>query len=152
METAFIAKDRLVNVLLVEDNIMDACLVLKYLKGTKVSNRVTVVRDGMEALDFLKKTGAYAGGKESCRPDLVLLDLTLPRLGGLEVLKEIKRDEDLRSIPVVVLTDSRAEEDILECYEAMANYYIIKPQDLLQFIEIMRYVEAVWLKPLSSDL
>ena len=126
MGTALVAQGRCTLVLLVEDNIMDACLVLKYLKCAKTPNRVVVMRDGS---------------------DLILLDLTLPLVTGIDVLRRIKQDEDLKHIPVIVLTESKSKEDILECYEALANFYISKPNDLLEFVEIMKYVEDVWLKP-----
>lgn len=147
MGTALVAQGRCTLVLLVEDNIMDACLVLKYLKCAKTPNRVVVMRDGLEALDYLKREGAYAGNKEAPSPDLILLDLTLPLVTGIDVLRRIKQDEDLKHIPVIVLTESKSKEDILECYEALANFYISKPNDLLEFVEIMKYVEDVWLKP-----
>jgi two-component system, chemotaxis family, response regulator Rcp1 len=133
---------RPVEILLVEDNPGDVRLTIEALKEGRVSNRVTVVGDGEEALACLRKQGKYA---HAARPDLVLLDLNLPRKGGQEVLAEVKADPDLRRIPVVVLTTSQAEQDILRSYDLNANCYITKPVELGQFLAVVRSIEDFWL-------
>jgi CheY-like chemotaxis protein len=133
---------RSVEILLVEDNPGDVRLTQEALKDNKVHNHLHIVSDGVEALAFLRKEGRYAG---SPRPDLILLDLNLPRKDGREVLAEIKADEQLRRIPVVVLTTSKAEEDILRAYDLSANCYITKPVDFDQFIRVVRSIEDFWL-------
>jgi CheY-like chemotaxis protein len=112
------------------------------LKEGKVSNRLSVAYDGVEALAFLRREGKYA---EAPRPDLILLDLNLPRKDGREVLAEIKKDESLRRIPVVVLTTSKAEEDVLRSYDLHASCYITKPVDLDQFINVVKSIDDFWL-------
>ena len=129
-----------VEVLLVEDNPGDVRLTLEALKDGKVNNHLSVVEDGVEALAFLRREGKYA---DASRPDLILLDLNLPKKDGREVLAEIKTDEDLKRIPVVVLTTSKAEEDILKTYNLHANCYITKPVDFDQFV-VVRLVEDFW--------
>ncbi|TFH11029.1 MAG: response regulator [Candidatus Atribacteria bacterium] len=131
-----------VEILLVEDNEGDARLAQEALKDAKVSNKITWVRDGVEALAFLRREGAHAG---SARPDVILLDLNLPKKDGREVLAEIKEDDDLRRIPVVVLTVSDAEEDIVKSYSLHANCYIKKPLDLDQFLRVIKAIENFWL-------
>jgi len=133
---------RPVEILLVEDNPGDARLAIEALKDAKVRNNLTHVSDGEEALAYLRKEGKYAGAR---RPDLVLLDLNLPRKSGREVLCEVKEDAALRTIPVVILTTSQAEEDILKAYNCNANCYISKPVDLDQFIKVVRSIEDFWL-------
>jgi len=133
---------RLIEVLLVEDNPGDVRLTVEVFKDAKVRNKLHVVEDGVEALAFLRREGKYA---KTPRPDLVLLDLNLPRKDGREVLAEIKADEALKRIPVVVLTISQAERDILRTYELHANCYITKPVDLEQFMGVVRAVEDFWL-------
>lgn len=133
---------RPVEILLVEDNPGDVRLTIEALKEGKVRNNLAVAKDGVEALAFLRQEGAYAG---ATRPDLILLDLNLPRKDGREVLAEIKEDPDLRRIPVVVLTTSKAEEDILRTYDLHANCYITKPVDLEQFISVVRSIDDFWL-------
>ena len=128
--------------LLVEDNPGDARLIREMLREVKVRNNLNVVTDGVEALAYLRCEGQYAG---ATRPDLVLLDLNLPRKDGRQVLAEIKVDPRLRTIPVVVLTTSRAEQDVLRTYELQANCYITKPVDLDQFIKVVQAVEGFWL-------
>jgi len=130
-----------VEVLLVEDNPGDVRLTLEALKEGKVNNHLSVVEDGVEALAFLRREGKYA---DASRPDLILLDLNLPKKDGREVLAEIKTDEDLKRIPVVVLTTSKAEEDILKTYNLHANCYITKPVDFDQFVIVVRLVEDFW--------
>jgi CheY-like chemotaxis protein len=132
-----------IKILLVEDNPADIRLTLEALKEGKVCNSVEVVRDGVEALDFLYKRGSHA---DAVRPDLILLDLNLPRMDGREVLAEIKADPDLKRVPVVVLTTSKAEEDILKSYELHANCYIAKALDLEAFIDVVHSIEDFWLR------
>jgi CheY-like chemotaxis protein len=130
-----------VEVLLVEDNPGDVRLTLEALKDGKVNNHLSVVEDGVEALAFLRREGKYA---DAPRPDLIFLDLNLPKKDGREVLAEIKTDEDLKRIPVVVLTTSKAEEDILKTYNLHANCYITKPVDFDQFVIVVRLIEDFW--------
>lgn len=131
-----------IEILLVEDNLGDIRLTLEVLKESRVTNRVNVVRDGVEALAYLYQTGDYA---QSPRPDLILLDLNMPRQDGRETLAEIKRTPQFQNIPVVVLTTSDAELDILQAYTLHANCYIVKPVDLEQFIRVVRSIEDFWL-------
>ena len=129
-------------ILLVEDNPGDVRLTIEALKEGKILNEVSVVEDGIEALAFLRRAGKYS---EASRPDLILLDLNLPKKDGREVLEEIKQDSDLKKIPVVVLTTSAAERDILRAYNLHANCYITKPVDLEQFIRVVQVIEDFWL-------
>jgi CheY-like chemotaxis protein len=135
------AVSRPVEVLLVEDNPGDVRLTREALREGKIRNNLHVARDGVEALAFLRRQGEHAGAP---RPDLILLDLNLPRKDGREVLTEIKDDASLRQIPVVVLTSSQAEEDIIRAYDLHANCYISKPVDLDQFISVVRSIEDFW--------
>lgn len=128
-------------VLLVEDNPADVRLTMEALKECKIINRLNVVADGVEALDFLHRHGRYA---DAPRPDLILLDLNLPRKDGREVLAEIKSDERLRLIPTVVLTTSSADEDLLRAYGLHANCYVTKPVDFGQFIQVVQRLEEFW--------
>lgn len=130
-----------VEVLLVEDNPGDVRLTLEALKDSKVKNRLSVVHDGVEAMRFLRREGQHT---QAPRPDLILLDLNLPRKHGREVLAEIKSQEDLKSIPVVILTTSKAEVDILSTYSHHANCYIQKPVDFDQFMAVIRSIENFW--------
>lgn len=130
-----------VEILLVEDNPGDVRLTIEGLKEGKVRNTLSVVEDGVEALAFLRKEGKHV---DAVRPDLILLDLNLPKKDGREVLTEIKSDENLRNIPVVVLTTSKAEQDILKAYSLHANCYITKPVDLDQFISVVESIEDFW--------
>ena len=133
---------RPIDILLVEDNPADVRLTREALREAKVLNSLHIVEDGMKALDFLRKRSPYA----SCpSPDLILLDLNLPKKDGREVLAEIKQDESWRRIPVVVLTTSRAEEDIVRSYDLHANAYVTKPVNLDQFLEAIRVIEKFWL-------
>jgi two-component system, chemotaxis family, response regulator Rcp1 len=134
-------RSRPIEVLLVEDNPGDVRLTREALKDGKVSNNLSVAQDGVEALRFLRREGPYAGAP---RPDLVLLDLNLPKKDGREVLQEMKQDRSLRTIPVVVLTSSDAERDIVGAYELQANCYITKPVDLDQFITAVKSIEDFW--------
>ena len=133
---------RPIQILLVEDSPSDTDLTLEALKDFKVLSRVSVVEDGVLALQFLRQEGPYA---QAPRPDLILLDLNLPCKNGREVLAEIKRDPKLQSIPVVVLTTSRTDHDILGAYQLNANCYITKPVDFNEFLEVVRAIESFWL-------
>ena len=136
------SESRWVDILLVEDNPGDVRLTEEALREGKVKNRLHVANDGVEAIEFLRREGKYI---DAVKPDLILLDLNLPRKDGREVLKEIKADPGLRVIPIVVLTTSAAEEDILKTYNLHANCYITKPVDLEQFLKIVRTIEDFWL-------
>ena len=127
-----------IDVLLVEDDPGDVLLIREAFEDNKVHNRLHVVSDGVEAIDFLRKQGENG---QAPTPDLILLDLNLPRMDGREVLAEIKADEDLRQIPVVVLTTSKAEEDVLRSYKLHANAYVTKPVDFERFIEVVRQID-----------
>lgn len=131
-----------IEILLVEDNPGDARLAKEALKDSKLKNNLNHVADGVEALDYLKRKGKF---KNSMRPDLILLDLNLPKKDGREVLADIKSDESLKRIPVVILTISKAEEDILKSYNLHANCFITKPIDLDQFIKVVKSIEDFWL-------
>ena len=131
-----------VEILLVEDNPADVRLTKEALKEEKIHNNLNVVKDGIEALAFLRKQAPF---QKAVRPDLILLDLNLPRKDGREVLKEIKEDENLKCIPVVVLTVSEAESDILKTYNLHANCYITKPIDLSQFSRVVKSIQDFWL-------
>jgi CheY-like chemotaxis protein len=133
---------RPIEVLLVEDNPGDVRLTQEALKEAKVHNNLSVVGDGVEAMSFLRREGQYAG---SPRPDIVLLDLNLPRKDGRQVLAEVKADQELRRIPVVILTTSKAEEDILKTYDLHANCFVTKPVDFDQFIRVVQSIENFWL-------
>jgi len=131
-----------IDILLVEDSPGDAELAKEALEESKLKNTLYIVEDGQEALDFLYKKGKY---ENVPRPDLMLLDLNMPKVDGREVLKIVKNDEDLRSIPIVILTTSRAEEDILKSYNLHANCYISKPLNLDKFLEVVNAIESFWL-------
>jgi len=130
-------------VLLVEDNEDDVELTLEALENSKVRMNVHVVPDGVEAMKFLRCQDEYKG---ESRPDMVLLDLNLPKMDGREVLKEIREDHDLTDLPVVVLTTSQDEEDICRAYKMHANCFISKPVDFIQFTEIIKQIEGFWLQ------
>jgi CheY-like chemotaxis protein len=133
---------RSIEILLVEDNPGDVRLTIEALRDSKVRNNLHVAVDGVDALAFLRREGQHA---QAPRPDLILLDLNLPKKDGREVLAEIKADAILRTIPVVILTTSRAEQDVLRSYELQANCYISKPVDLDQFITVVKSIEDFWL-------
>ena len=133
---------RPIEILLVEDNPGDVRLTMEALRDAKVHNRVSVAPDGVEAMAFLHQEGKYA---DAPRPDLILLDLNLPKKDGREVLGEIKANDRLKHIPVVILTTSRAEQDILKSYDLHANCCVTKPVDLDQFINVVRSIEDFWL-------
>lgn len=132
-----------IEILLVEDNPGDVRLTKEALRDGKILNNLNIVADGVEAMAFLRRERQYA---DAPRPELILLDLNLPRKDGREVLAEIKRDEELKRIPVVILTSSAAEQDIVKSYNLHANCYITKPVDLDQFIGVVRSIEHFWLK------
>jgi CheY-like chemotaxis protein len=131
----------LIDILLVEDSPTDADLTREAFRRARIANRLNVVVDGVEAVAFLRREGAYA---DAPRPGLILLDLNLPRKDGREVLAEIKSDDDLKVIPVLVMTSSRAESDVLRSYQLHANGYVAKPLDFAQFIEAVRAIERFW--------
>jgi len=131
-----------IEILLVEDNPGDARLTQEVLKDGKFMNHLSVVDDGVSALQYLRRQGKY---RDAMRPDMVLLDLNLPGKDGREVLGEMKTDPFLRRIPVVILTTSNAEADVLKSYDLYANCYIVKPVDLGQFVNVVRSIEDFWL-------
>lgn len=131
-----------ITILLVEDNPGDVRLTQEVFKDGKICNNLVIVGDGEEAMEYLKKTGKY---KDATRPEIILLDLNLPKKDGRQVLTEIKSDPDLKLIPVIVLTTSAAEQDILNMYANHANAYITKPVDFDQFINVVRSIENFWL-------
>jgi len=131
-----------IEILLVEDNPGDVRLTQEVLKEGRIHNTLNVVSDGAEALDFLHRRGPYSQAKPQ---DLILLDLNLPKMNGREVLAAIKQDPDLKHVPVVVLTTSSAEEDVLSAYDLHANCYITKPVDLNQFVKVVQSIEDFWL-------
>lgn len=128
--------------LLVEDNPGDVRLTREALNESKINNHLSIVGDGLEALAFLRREGKYA---DAPRPDVILLDLNLPKKDGREVLAEIKADPTLKRIPVVIITSSEAEQDILRTYELHVNCYVTKPVDLEQFIKVVQSIETFWL-------
>ncbi|MBU0710607.1 response regulator [bacterium] len=134
--------DNSIEILLVEDNPGDVRLLREGLKEGKVRNRLNVVGDGVEAMLFLRREGEYI---DAPRPDLILLDLNPPKKNGRQVLEEIKADSNLRRIPVVILTTSKAEADIIKTYDLHANCYIVKPVNLERFIEIVQTIENFWM-------
>jgi CheY-like chemotaxis protein len=134
---------RPIEVLLVEDNPGDVRLTQEALKEGRIINHLNVVRDGVEATDYLWRRGKFL---DAPRPDLILLDLNLPRKNGSEVLQEIKSDPNLRRIPVMILTTSKAEQDLQQAYDLHANCYIAKPVDLDQFLNVVRSIEHFWFK------
>ena len=132
---------RPVEILLVEDNPGDIRLTKEAMKEAKIINNLNVVEDGVEALAYLRKKGKF---KDANRPDLILLDINLPKKNGREVLAEIKQDKNLKQIPVIILTISKAEEDIIKTYELHANCFITKPVDMDQFIKVVKSIEYFW--------
>lgn len=132
-----------IRILLVEDNSADARLVMEVFKDFKIKNKIYHTKDGVEAIDFLYKNENY---KDAPKPDIILLDLNLPKKDGREVLKEIKKDHDLKSIPVVILTTSNSEDDVMKTYSNHANCYITKPVDFEPFVNVLESIEKFWLK------
>ncbi|HLC41173.1 MAG TPA: response regulator [Methylomirabilota bacterium] len=141
MLTASKTSDKVIELLIVDDNQADVRLMAEALKDARVQSRLTIARDGAEALAVLRREGSYSRVKY---PDLVLLDLNLPKIDGREVLAEIKADSALKRIPVVVFTTSSAEDDIIQTYNLHANCYITKPVDLEQFVRMVRAIEDFW--------
>jgi len=133
--------NQLINILIVDDSVDDIEFTLAALKGTKLANDINIVNDGVEAMQYLRKEGKYASVS---KPSLVLLDLNMPRKDGREVLFDMKNDPELRTIPVVILTTSQAEEDIVRSYELHANCYISKPVDLLALSKIVHTIDDFW--------
>jgi len=129
------------DILLVEDNPGDVVLVEEVLSDSKMWNRLHVVSDGEQAMEFVRRQGKHAGAP---RPDLILLDLNLPKKSGREVLREVKTHPDLKTIPVVVLSSSKSDDDVVNSYELHANAYILKPVDFHQFMKVMRAIEDFW--------
>jgi DNA-binding response OmpR family regulator len=132
-------------ILLVEDNPRDEALTMRALKKNNIANEVFVVRDGVEALDYLFGTGAYEGRDRTVLPQVVMLDLKLPKVDGLQVLKELRANEDTKRLPVVVFTSSSEEEDMIKSYDLGANSYVRKPVDFEQFSEATRRLGMYWL-------
>ncbi len=135
-------KQRPIEILMVEDSPSDAQLTIAALEAAKITNHLIHVEDGVDAMEFLLRQGRYA---DAPRPDLVLLDLNLPRKDGREVLAELKSHPDLKTIPVVVLTTSQSEQDVLRSYELHANCYVVKPVDFAQFMAVVKSIEHFWL-------
>ncbi|CAN5860445.1 response regulator [soil metagenome] len=131
-----------IEILLVEDNPGDVVLTQEALREGKIRNRLSVAKDGVEAMAFLRKEGEFA---DAPRPDLILLDLNMPRKNGSEVLKEVKADPDLKTIPVVILTTSDAEQDVLKAYQFNANCYITKPVEFDRFVKVVQTIDEFWL-------
>lgn len=132
----------LIEILLIEDSLGDIRLTQEALKEGKIKNNLSICHDGIEAMAFLRQEGQY---KDSPKPDLILLDLNMPRKNGIEVLQELKTDEKLKFIPTVILTTSAADTDIMDSYNLNANCYITKPVDFEQFIKVIRSIEDFWL-------
>jgi len=129
-----------INVLLIEDSNSDARLIKEFLNETEINNVLHTVRDGMEALDYLRRTCNH----DIHCPDIVILDLNLPGMGGIDVLKEIKSDDNLKKIPVLILSTSTAQEDIQECYDNYANCYLVKPANFDNFVKVMESIKEFW--------
>lgn len=137
----FSTVSRTIEILLVEDSATDVMLAKEALAEGKITNHLSVVKDGVEAMAFLHQEGEYSGVP---RPDLILLDLNMPRKDGREVLSEVKADENLKQIPVIILTTSKAEQDVLNAYGLHANCYISKPVDFEQFTNVVRVIDQFW--------
>jgi CheY-like chemotaxis protein len=131
-----------IKILMVEDNQGDILLTLEALKEAKINNHIDVVKDGEAAIQYLKKEGEY---KDVETPDLILLDINLPKMNGLEVLEELKRDDSLKVIPVVILTTSDSEKDVFESYQKHANCYITKPVNFANFMEVVQKIKDFWI-------
>ncbi len=134
-----------IEILIVEDNQNDAEMALRALKQNKLTNKVLVLEDGEEALDFVFARGKFTGRNKDAHPKIILLDLKLPKIDGLEVLREIKSNEETKIIPVIVLTSSKEEKDIVESYRLGVNSYIIKPVDFDKFVDAIRDIGLYWL-------
>lgn len=136
--------ERIINILLVEDNPDDIKITERALSKGRVLNRLYVVRDGQEAVDFLFHEGEYSDPKKAPRPGLILLDINLPKMDGIEVLKRIKADEKLKRIPVIMLTVSKRDEDVIRSYNVGVNSYIVKPVEFDNFVETVKNIELYW--------
>lgn len=136
--------EKIVRILLVEDNPDDITICQRALKEAKIINKMWIARDGQEAIDFLERNGQYKDPESSPRPGLVLLDLNLPKVKGLDVLKKIKEDPDLKTIPVVILTVSKRDEDIVKGYDRGCNSFIQKPVDFEKFVQVVKEVSLYW--------
>jgi CheY-like chemotaxis protein len=136
------SETRPIEILLVEDSPSDAALTIEALEAGKIANKISHVEDGVEAMAYLRRQGRYSNAS---RPDLIMLDLNLPRKDGREVLKELKSDPALKMIPVIILTTSNSDKDVMQSYELHANCYITKPVDFKRFIDIVRSIENFWL-------
>lgn len=136
------SSQREIEILLVEDNMGDVVLTKEALKEGKIHNNLSVARDGVDALAFLRREGEYANAP---RPDIILLDLNMPRMNGAEVLAEVKADSDLKTIPVVILTTSAADQDVIKAYQLNANCYVTKPVDFDQFMKVVHTIDEFWL-------
>ncbi len=132
-------------ILVVEDDQGDQILIEEALQSSRISKRIQIVKDGEEALDYLRRVGPYGDPVAAPRPDLILLDLNMPRLGGKEVLARVKSDPEMKIIPVVAFTTSGLEEDILQCFSAGVNSYVQKPADFDRFQAVLRHIEQYWL-------
>ena len=137
------AVGRPMEILFVEDSLTSARLTMGALRKSAVQHRLTWIKNGLEAMEFLQRTGKYA---HAPRPDLILLDLELPGMDGREILTAVRSDDDLREIPVVILTTSQAEQDVLKAYQLSANAYITKPVDLDQFFNVVRSIDGFWFR------
>ncbi|MFO8146419.1 MAG: response regulator [Bacteroidota bacterium] len=133
---------KLIDILLVEDNEGDIVLTTEALQEGKIANRISVVKDGIEALEFLEKKGDY---KDAVTPDLILLDINLPKMNGHEVLKKIKSIDHLRHLPVIILSTSSSQEDVMNSYKNYANCYITKPVDASDFLKVVSSIESFWI-------
>ncbi len=138
-----------IEILLIEDSTTDILITQEALHEARLPNHLNIVEDGVKALDFLRQIGSYA---QAPRPDLILLDLNLPRKNGQEVLAEIKNDPYLQQIPVVVLTTSSAEEDVIKAYALHANCYVVKPLDFISFVEVIRSIRHFWFTVVTLPL
>lgn len=135
--------DKPFRILLVEDNSADIRLTEEALEFCKINHELLVCKDGVNTMKLLRRQGEFSGAP---RPDIILLDLNLPKKDGREVLEEVKRDKNLRKIPIIVLTTSKAEEDVVRCYNLHANCYIVKPVDLNQFFQVIKLITEFWWK------
>jgi two-component system, chemotaxis family, response regulator Rcp1 len=142
IEPMNLAMAKPIEILLIEDSPSDVALTIEALKAGRIGNNLNRVADGVEAMDYLRQKGRFA---QSPRPDLIMLDLNLPKKDGREVLRELKNDPSLKFIPIIVLTTSRADKDVLQSYELNANCYITKPVDFQQFIDVIKSIEHFWL-------
>lgn len=137
--------EKIVNILLVEDNPDDIKITERALEKGKVLNKLYVVRDGQEALDFLYHQGDYSDPQKAPRPGLILLDINLPKLSGIDVLKKVKSDEKFRRIPIIMLTVSKRDEDVIRSYDLGVNSYIVKPVEFDKFVETIKNIELYWI-------